>query len=1000
MVKLDRRTIWREDQFVPSDVTARIPPLPIMEQPATIGAAPEETPPEAATVGVPVEGFKLPFGLGTRARNPRSEVWQLPEDEQERALTAFHYGGMTALRKVFPQISEAPFTAGGFLPSLSRGVTEALGGEKEIPMVRPSPTGEVVGRIGGEIAKIATLYQTAGLAGLSGLAADLAAGGAWAAWRQAERIAEKKDITVDEVLDGFAEEAIVFPAVGGLGRAVSSALKAKPVSVNYESVKEAVPKLKSTAPLVTSNPKEAELTLSFFGYNPEVARSIQQSWATGVDNVAKKAVQVVPKKVRDWVNVNLRGVNDPEFNRIIKDRELAIRVRREEAENLAAAIKDNVPKEFQFEVYKTLDPTHIGDLGEFPAAYRKFVNNARNKIDELSLEYIGLDLLPRETVMKNIGEYISRYYSPKEHALRSAKDFWVRRFHSWFRRGIRGRQLKRRVLTTTEQRERAGLITDPAFAVSNTIKDMTYDIETARAFRRIAQNPEWVSATEREGFKAIPNSKKYGDLAGKWIRGDLFPEIETIVHTRSEIGRMYDRLLGLWKFGKTALNPATHGRNIFSNVILADFGGLSPMRVDVYAKAAREYLKKGPLYKEAQKLGLFGTDWYEAEVRRFLKPLSKKKSMFDFAFDLAGETGPVRLAAKAGDLYQAEEHFFKLALYMHQRTKGFTPTQSVAHAHKYLFDYSDVAPLLRKLRRSPVGNPFLTFTAKMLPVTLETAVKHPLRVGKYFIFFYAMNEYSKASLGMSDAEYDELQAALPPWANNGFQVLLPVRGKEGRPIVWDLTYNLPWGDIAEQGTFLPVPVLGAITERFFGGNPFARVPIEVVLNKDAFRSRDIYKKGISRKLPGEFAGVPIPETLGGEMTEKVLRHSLRQFSPGILVAAPPTIEALRGKPTRTGEVPDPLTTVLNKLFGLKFLDIDVKKGKQIKVAKLKKKRDEAIEEGYRILSDKSMSEKEKAEKIMRLKMLFDEIKQEYDEIVKPRKVEPETTTVDRRSIWK
>ncbi|TET96943.1 MAG: hypothetical protein E3J26_00590, partial [Candidatus Zixiibacteriota bacterium] len=588
---------------------------------------------------------------------------------------------------------------------------------------------------------------------------------------------------------------------------------------------------KAEAPLTDLTPGEASVTLGTFGYTPELMESVQKTWTGIVDKTAKKAVELMPPKIADLTKTVTRGHLPAPVKQIIKDREKGIILGRREAKELGDAISKNIPKEYQYEVFKTLDPTHIGDLGEFPKQFQGWVQAARNKLDELGLEATSLGLLKEEVYYRNLGEYLGRYYKPHQ----EFKKFWSKAFGNWFRRGIKGERFRPRVLKTTAAREEAGLITDPAYAVSKTIGDLTHDIQTAQAFKRLAQNPEWVSVTEKEGFKWVPGhteamKRKYGDLAGKWIDKDIFDEVNVITETRTEMQRVYDRLLGMWKFGKTALNPATHGRNVFSNVILADFGGLSPLRVDIYSKAAREYFKKGKFYQEALEDGLLGSDWFGAEVKSLTSGLLKpgqKASMFDIAWNMAGKTPVAKVVKKAGDLYQAEEHFFKLALYIQRRGLGASRAESTAHAHKYLFDYNDLAPALRRLRRAPWGGPFLSFTAKALPIVAETAVKHPFKVGKYFLMFNAMNEYGKSMIGMDDREYAKMKASLPPWRRSGWQVLLPFKDKQGKPVLWDLTYNLPWGDIAEQGTFIPIPVLGAVVERFFGGNPFARVPIEI-----------------------------------------------------------------------------------------------------------------------------------------------------------------------------
>ncbi len=1052
---VDLKTIWR-DEFVPAAEVTRVP-VPVAPRPPTIGAAAPvyERP---ATIDVPPGVLSI--------QNTASEYWDMSEEDQDKFNLAMKYGGFKLAQSVFPNVTQPPYRPRGDIvgatTAFQRGAGVPSGMLPEVEDV--SPFVEIPAHLAGEVVKYAGIGKfMKPLAELAPAATGLAAGALRQVGKEEPSL---EDPLLEMVLVGAGEQAVKIvaqqikagaktidlvkpvskakptvgkkPVVAETPEAVATdlgikyngpqeRLKGPPVHLftdsktggtfAVEKIKDAPNKLeltraefaKAQAPLTDLTPGQASVTLGTFGYTPEVMKSVQKTWAGIVDKTAKKAVDLMPPKIADLTKTVTRGHLPAPVKQIIKDREKGIILGRRDAKEFGEAISKNIPEKYQFDVYKTLDPTHIGDLGEFPKHLQGWVQAARNKIDELGLEAVSLGLLKSEVYYRNIGEYLARYYKPHQ----EFKKFFTKAFGNWFRRGIRGERFRPRVLKTTAVREEAGLITDPAYAVSKTIGDLTHDIETAKAFRRLAQNPEWVSVTEKSGFKWVPGQteamkRKYGDLAGKWIRKDIFDEVNVITETRNEVQRVYDRLIGMWKFGKTALNPATHGRNIFSNVILADFGGLSPLRVDIYAKAAKEYFKKGRFYKEALEDGLLGSDWFGAEVKSLtsgiLKP-GQKRSMFDIAWDMAGRTPVAKVVKKAGDLYQAEEHFFKLSLYIQQRGLGASRAEATAHAHKYLFDYNDLAPALRKLRRAPWGGPFLSFTAKALPIVAETAVKHPFKVGKYFLMFNAMNEYGKSMIGMDDREYAKMKASLHTWRRRGWQVLLPFRDKAGKRVLWVLTYNVPWGDIAKQGTFIPVAVLGAVVERFFGGNPFARVPIEILANKDFFRDKQLFTRELDVGIPGKFAGIPIPTAVGGQATEAIVRHAARQFAPGIAIAAPPVAETLMGKPRPSGEVPDPLVEILNRLMGIKFVSIDVERGKRIKLAKLMKFRNELISRVYRLKADQSLSPEEFDQELEKLRKANEgliEKAQKLNVPFEPEKVPADTSKakVDLRTIWK
>src|SRR3990167_4814489 len=91
----------------------------------------------------------------------------------------------------------------------------------------------------------------------------------------------------------------------------------------------------------------------------------------------------------------------------------------------------------------------------------------------------------------------------------------------------------------------------------------------------------------------------------------------------------------------------------------------------------------------------------------------------------------------AGRLYQAEEEFFKLAKFIHNKEKGMDTKAAVADANHWLFDYSEVPKFVDWARNSPLGAPFITFTWKALPVIVESFVTAPWRLATVA---YALNE--------------------------------------------------------------------------------------------------------------------------------------------------------------------------------------------------------------------------------------------------------------------
>jgi hypothetical protein len=102
-----------------------------------------------------------------------------------------------------------------------------------------------------------------------------------------------------------------------------------------------------------------------------------------------------------------------------------------------------------------------------------------------------------------------------------------------------------------------------------------HDLEMARWFSQVADNPAWAVADETEAFAQGLQAAAPLAQAGQAQRQDMLIPTSTMTFSRPssiEPGwlRFYDKLLNAWKAGKVLYNPATWSRNVISNFILAD----------------------------------------------------------------------------------------------------------------------------------------------------------------------------------------------------------------------------------------------------------------------------------------------------------------------------------------------------------------------------------------------------------------------------------------------
>jgi hypothetical protein len=156
------------------------------------------------------------------------------------------------------------------------------------------------------------------------------------------------------------------------------------------------------------------------------------------------------------------------------------------------------------------------------------------------------------------------------------------------------------------------------------------------------------------------------------------------------------------------------------------------------------------------------------------------------------------IAAPARNIYGAEETWFKLAKFIHNKQLGMAPTEAAIDAAKWTFNYSEITPLIRKVRSSPFGVPFITFQSKVLPLMAETAVKHPLRFSKWIGMGSLMGSYALDKLGMTEDEWSSLKEEFPDYMKGGWFLPMPYRDDKGQLKLLNLQWMIPGlGDVNE-----------------------------------------------------------------------------------------------------------------------------------------------------------------------------------------------------------
>lgn len=560
----------------------------------------------------------------------------------------------------------------------------------------------------------------------------------------------------------------------------------------------------------------------------------------------------------------------------------------------------------------------------------KLAKPIREEFIRLGAEAVEEGLLDAKTFQANFGKYLPRMY--KKHELPK-----IVKYLGFDKKPVRIdlSRFKKRMDIPEDVRKAMGEITEAGYPTAKGVAQLTQAITRAKLFRVVSENSDWVSKATKEGFEKLPDTKALGKLKGKHVLQVIADDIQQMLEIKSPATRLLNKITGWWKYGKVVLNPATQARNVMSNAVLAHtIGGLNPARIDIYVDALADLAKKGESYQEAKKMGLLGKTFYGEEIKGMLNTLQEEKS-------LMGILG--KGFRKAGNFYQAQEEWFKLAVFKYHKGLGKTSERAAAIAEEALFDYSKVPESIRTLRSSLLGIPFVTFGYKAMPALGKAFIEHPTRFAQYQKVFKAIEGLTPEDIRKAE------EKVKPEWMKEfGKQYLrLPVKDKYGRTEYLDLSYIMPWFGFAG---IKPLQ------------HPFINIYSDIKKNKDYF-DKPIYNK----------------TDLIEEKYLKITKYIWQQLMPSF--PALPGTYSFDKLQSAIKKTPDYLNrtrgfgqTVLDVFFGIKTYPFDVKEQRKWRKYEEEREIGEIKAELKKTLKKKGISAEEKRkarerakEKIRRLK---------------------------------
>lgn len=337
-------------------------------------------------------------------------------------------------------------------------------------------------------------------------------------------------------------------------------------------------------------------------------------------------------------------------------------------------------------------------------------------------------------------------------------------------------------------------------------------IERLRVLGSALEEAKRVTGKVPEGFRQIPDSAKFGNLAGAFVRKPIFDDIMPLVTPLSSnagAGRLLQtfaqfnaQVTGLFKAGKVALNPPTMFRNSVSNILQNNMRGrtLTAIPKD-FLSAVKSMIKKDEHWITAKRTGLFESNWTVGELNQVLQELNSVNASSWSTF--------LNFIGKISKFYGKIDDLAKFTIYKQLRTSGklnrfgigtgkvMPVDDAILEAQKWGMDYSLASRSVKHLRRQIL--PFGTYQYKIAPLILESLQKRPWIIGKYMAFlgiggFSVAQELVKSYFDVSDKEWDKLLKQLPQYIKrNQTFAPLPWKSPEGQWQWVNGEYFMPWG---------------------------------------------------------------------------------------------------------------------------------------------------------------------------------------------------------------
>lgn len=329
---------------------------------------------------------------------------------------------------------------------------------------------------------------------------------------------------------------------------------------------------------------------------------------------------------------------------------------------------------------------------------------------------------------------------------------------------------------TKAEREKMGEIENASLTIPNTMARLSAEIQQARMFERASSDARITYSgkvldddkMKELGYVKITDSKRYGQLANKWVEYTAAHDIIDF-EEKGKIAQVWSQYLSAWKQSKTIYNASAHFNNFTSNLMLRVMSGDK----NPFGKfgEAMDLMSKFDEFKVLEAEAIKGTISSDQKLRlaRLRQDQTLKEAIdigimgrsqlhdilttYNPSDPFTKNTGYLHGAAKKIEgAYNMEDMIFRLSMYIKRREAGLSPMEAMKQIEAILPDYTRPMPkFFRTLRNSGIA-PFISWSYYVMPNIVKLIAKNPKRAAVVLGAPYVFSEAIMQSEGQSNAD--------------------------------------------------------------------------------------------------------------------------------------------------------------------------------------------------------------------------------------------------------